>query len=351
MWNQLTSLDNLFLAYKNASRGKRGKPSVATYEMDLEQNIFNLQEQLLSGGYQHGPYHSFYIHDPKRRLISAADFADRVVHHALCQVIEPPFERKFIHDSYANRVGKGTHRALDRCTYFLRRYPYYLQLDIQQYFPAIDHQLLMAKLATPIPDQTVLKLCAHILRSGEGVLTDTYQMIYFPGDDLFAVHRPRGLPIGNLTSQFWANVYLNDLDHFIKRQLKVPGYIRYVDDMLLFGNDKKQLWGWWLAVVEELSQLRLTVHGTQPQPTPSTHGVTFLGFRCFPGCRRLKRQKAVYARRKLKRDWQAVQAGQLSLQDFQVRLESWINHARYGDTWGLRRAIFEDLDILSREAS
>ena len=162
MWQQLISLDNLFLAFKNASRGKRSKPSVATYEMNLEERIFNLREQLLTGRYQHGPYHSFYIHDPKHRLISAADFEDRVVHHALCQVIEPPFERKFIYDSYANRVGKGTHRALDRCTHDLRRFRYYLQFDIQQYFPAIDHQVLMAILAKTIPDQDVLDLCVGV---------------------------------------------------------------------------------------------------------------------------------------------------------------------------------------------
>ena len=339
------------MAYSNAARGKRAKPCVAAYEMNLEENVFDLQARLIHGTYQHGPYHSFYIHDPKLRLISAADFEDRVVHHALCQVIEPIFERKFIDDSYANRVGKGTHRALDRCTHYLRRFNNYLQLDIQQYFPAIDHQVLMGKLAKSITDQDVLNLCAHILRSGEGVLTDTYQMVYFPGDDLFAVNRPRGLPIGNLTSQFWANVYLNELDHFIKRQLKCPGYIRYVDDMLLFGSDKQQLWGWWLAVVNNLAQLRLTVHGKQPQPTPSDHGVTFLGFRCFPGYRRLKRQKALHARRKIKRDWYAVQAGHMAIEDFQIRLHSWINHARYGDTWGLRRAILQDLDLLYMETN
>jgi RNA-directed DNA polymerase len=351
MWQQLTSLNNLFLAYKHASRGKRSKPDVASYEFNLEENIFNLREQLIHGTYQHGAYHSFYIHDPKQRLISAADFKDRVVHHALCQVIEPLFEPKFIHDSYANRVGKGTHRALDRCTHNLRRYQYYLQLDIQQYFPAIDHRIMMEKLSSTIMDLDVLDLCENILRSGEGVLTDTYQMVYFPGDDLFALHRPRGLPIGNLTSQFWANVYLNELDHYIKRQLKCPGYIRYVDDMLLFGNDKKQLWDWWLAVVEGLAQLRLTVHGTQPQPTPVAHGVTFLGFRCFPGYRRLKRQKAVFARKKIKQDWRQVQQGDMTIEDFQVRLQSWINHARYGDTWGLRQAILQDLDIVHMEAN
>lgn len=347
MWQKLTSLENLFNAYCAASKGKRSKPDVARFEFNLEENIFNLQLELVTGSYQHGSYHSFYIHDPKKRLISAASFKDRVVHHALCNLIEPLYERKFIYDTYANRVGKGTHRALDRCTQYLRRFPYYLQLDLRQYFPSIDHEILINILAEEIRDQKVLALCEEILKSGVGVLHDEYQMIYFPGDDLFALNRPRGLPIGNLTSQFWANVYLNKLDHFIKRKLKCPGYIRYVDDMLLFANSKTELHEIWAAVVSFLAGLRLTVHQRQSQPTPAAHGVTFLGFRCFPTHRRLKRVKAVYGRRKIKEAWARVGNGELSFEDFSHRLQSWINHAQHGDTWGLRQSILSEIDILS----
>lgn len=348
-WEALTSLTNLFSAYKRASRGKRSKPDVARYEVNLEDNIFCLREKLISHTYQHGSYHSFYIHDPKKRLISAACFEDRVVHHALCQIIEPPIEKSFIYDSYANRIGKGTHKALDRCTQYLRRFDNYLQLDVRQYFPSIDHAILMKFLSMKIQDEQVLACCQHILKSGVGVLNEVYRMVYFPGDDLFAVNRPRGLPIGNLTSQFWANVYLNDLDHRIKRQIRCPGYVRYVDDMLLFSDSKAELRTMWSSVVKALADLRLTIHQKEPQPTPSGHGVTFLGFRCFPDHRRLKRTKTVYARRRIKADWIAAQKNEITLESFSQRLQSWISHASYGDTWGLRRSILKELDLLDGE--
>jgi retron-type reverse transcriptase len=182
--------------------------------LDIE--LLNLHRELTTESYQPGEYVHFTIHEPKRRLISAAPFRDRVVHHALCNVIEPIYERKFIDDSYANRQGKGTHAALDRCTQFLRRYHYVLQCDVQQFFPAIDQAILKQILARTIACAPTLDLCERIIDSGQGVLTGEYALRWFPGDDLLAAARPRGLPIGNLTSQFWANVYLNELDEIIQ---------------------------------------------------------------------------------------------------------------------------------------
>jgi len=238
MYSQLVSWDNLYLAYRKAAKGKRGKPSAARFEYRLEDNLIQLQQELLTKTYRPGQYHSFYIHEPKRRLISAAPFRDRVVHHALCNLIAPLFERSFISDSYANREGKGTHRALDRAQQFARRYRYVLQCDIRQFFPSIDHAILRDILVRKIDDPDVMWLVDLILESGVGVLSKEYKMAYFPGDDLFAINRPRGLPIGNLTSQFWANCYLNPFDHFVKRELHCQGYLRYVDDSLFFGDDK-----------------------------------------------------------------------------------------------------------------
>ena len=131
--------DNLYAAYRKAAKGKRGRAAAAGFEYRLEDNLVQLQDELAAETYRPGAYASFTIHEPKRRLISAAPFRDRVVHHALCNISEPLFERSFIHDSYANRVGKGTHRALDRCQQFARRYRYVLQCDICQFFPSIDH--------------------------------------------------------------------------------------------------------------------------------------------------------------------------------------------------------------------
>ena len=209
LYSQVWDWDNLLLAYRKASKGKRGKPPVASFECHLEDNLIQLQRQLRDRSYWPGQYVSFYIHEPKRRLISAAPFRDRVVHHALCNVVEPLFERSFIFDSYANRVGKGAHRALDRCQQFARRHRYVLQCDLRQFFPSIDHAILRDTLSRVITEEDVMWLVDRILASGVGVLNDEYEMVWFPDDDLFATNRPRGLPIGNLTSQFWANCYLN----------------------------------------------------------------------------------------------------------------------------------------------
>jgi len=262
-----------------------------------------------------------------------------VAHHALCHVIEPIFERRFIADSYANRVGKGTHRALDRCTEFMRRYRYVLPCDVRQFFPSIDHAILRGILSRTIADPDVLWLIDRILASGVGVLAEEYEMRWFPGDDLLSPLRPRGLPIGNLTSQFWANVYLNELDQFVKRELKCAAYERYVDDFLLFANDKEQLWAWREAVIAKLAALRLTLHEERAQPQPVREGLTFLGFRVYPDHRRLKRENVLGWRRRYAALRVAYAAGELSWERLDASVQGWINHARYGDTWGLRRAI------------
>lgn len=338
MYTQLTSWDNLLLAYRKASKGKRGQPNVAAFEHCLEENLLQLQAKLRAQTYQPGPYNSFYIHEPKRRLISAAPFRDRVVHHALCNLIEPIFERSFIHDSYANRVGKGTHRALNRCQAYARRYSYVLQGDVRQFFPSIDHAILRQLLAAKLPDPQVMWLIDRILASGVGVLSEAYDMVWFPGDDLFAVNRPRGLPIGNLTSQFWGNVYLNPFDHFVKRELRCGGYVRYVDDFLLFGEDKAVLWQWREAVVRRLARFRLTIHD-RAQPRPVTEGIPFLGFVVFPQHRRLKRRKGIHFRRRLKGKILLYRQGDLSLAELNACVRGWVNHARYGNTVGLRKAV------------
>jgi RNA-directed DNA polymerase len=345
LYPQVWNWDNLYTAYRQARKGKRGKGPVADFEFFLEDNLVWLQEELRTQTYRPGSYHSFYICEPKRRLISAAPFRDRVVHHALCQVIEPIFERRFIHDSYANRVGKGTHRALDRCTYFARRYRYVLPCDVRQFFPSIDHAVIRGILGRLIACPDTMWLIDRILESGVGVLSEEYEMQWFPGDNLLAASRPRGLPIGNLTSQFWANCYLNELDQFIKRELKCPAYLRYVDDFPLFADDKPTLWRWREEVIAFSRALRLTIHEDQAQPRPVTEGIPFLGFIVFPTHRRLKRRKGIAFQRRLKALLRRYEAGEIELEQLEASLQGWINHVRYGDTWGLRRAILSEVAI------
>jgi len=217
VFHAIYRFENLLDAAAKAAKGKRGKSSVAAFEYRLADELLMLQQELKAGSYTPGAYTHFYIHDPKRRRISAAPFRDRVVHHALCNVIEELFERHFIADSYANRKGKGTHRAVTRVQAHARRYRYALRLDIVKYFPAIDHEILLRCLACVVSDADTLALIATIIASGDGILDQEYQPTLFEGDDLLALCRPRGLPIGNLTSQFWANCYLHPIDLFIKR--------------------------------------------------------------------------------------------------------------------------------------
>jgi retron-type reverse transcriptase len=340
---KLYDWENLLAAWRNASRGKRGRGATARYEILLADNLLGLQARLQEQTYQPGPYANFYVHEPKKRLISAAPFYDRVAHHALCNITQPYFEQKFIADSYANRIGKGTHRALNRATQFARRYKYVLQCDVVQFFPSLDHAILSQTLSKMLPDQSVNWMIERVLASGQGVLADEYDMVYFPGDTLFAANRPRGLPIGNLTSQLWANCYLNPFDHFVKRELSCPAYLRYVDDFLLFGDDKKQLWRWREAILKRLERFRLTIHEENALVRPVTDGIPFLGFIIFPEYRRLKPRKGYAFRRKL---WHLLKTGQA--EKIQPSVRGWINHARYGDTFGLRRAILGEFGILAR---
>lgn len=349
-YSQVWDWDNLLLAYRKASKGKRGKPPAASFEYHLEDNLIQLQSELRDRSYRPGRYVSFYIHEPKRRLISAAPFRDRVVHHALCNVIEPLFERSFIFDSYANRAGKGTHRALDRCQRFARRNRYALQCDLRQFFPSIDHAILRDTLRRVIGDEDVMWLVDRILASGVGVLSDEYEMAWFRNDDLFAMNRPRGLPIGNLTSQFWANCYLNPFDHFVKRELRCqgrsPAYLRYVDDFLLFGDDKRQLWTWREAIVERLACLRLTIHEKRAQVRPVTEGIPFLGFVVFRHRRRLKRRKGIAYRRRLKELVEQYVDGEIALEQVTASVQGWVNHVRYGDTMALRETLLGSVSVL-----
>jgi RNA-directed DNA polymerase len=345
MYAQLCSWDNLLLAYRRASKGKRGHPSVAAFEYRLEDNLLQLRRELWDKTYRPGPYHSFYVHDPKCRLISAAPFRDRVIHHALCNLIEPIFERSFIADSYANRVGKGTHRALDRCQQFARRYRYVLQCDVRQFFPSIDQAILQSILGRKLSNPDVMWLVGRILESGVGVLDEEYEMVWFPEDGLLALFRPRGLPIGNLTSQFWANCYLNPFDHFVKRELGCKGYLRYVDDLLFFADGKATLWGWQEAVVEWLARLRLAIHPAA-HPRPVTEGIPFLGFTVFPTHRRLKRCRGIAFQRRFKRLVAHYAVGELEHERLTASVQGWVNHARYGDTWGLRRAVLGKAVVL-----
>lgn len=342
-FRQLCSWENLVLSWRKAACGKRGTGSVARFEYRAEEHLADLKERLLAGTYRPGEYVHFHIKDPKRRKISAIGFRDRVVHHALCNVIEPRFECSFIADSYANRIGKGTHRAVDRLQGFARRYRYVLRADIVQHFASVDHAILLDILGRRISEPDVMALVEAITGSGRGVLDDEYRFVRFPGDDLFAICRPRGMPIGNLTSQFWSNCYLHPFDVFVKRELGCLAYLRYVDDFALFADSKRELWAWKAAISERLARLRLVIHETRAQVQPVAAGIPWLGFVVHPTHRLVKARRVRSAHRRLRSRLAAYHAGEISFAELDASIQGWINHVRHADTWGLRRHVLDTL--------
>ena len=346
LYPQITSFDNLYLAFKAARKGKRSRPDVAEFEFNLEGNLLDLQKELQEETYTPGEYRNFQIFDPKPRLISAAPFRDRVVHHALCRVIEPLFDRRFIHDTYACRKGKGTHAAIDRAQSFSGRYPHVLKCDIEHFFPRMDHTILYQQFTHVLADHQTLHLCRLILESGRQIHKEV-ESAYFDGDDLFSAVRPRGLPIGNLTSQFWANVYLNPLDHFVKRELKCPAFVRYVDDFLLFSEYKADLHKYRSEVIHFLSSLRLTLHENEAQVFPTHTGIPFLGWRVYPDHLRLKRRNGVAFQRRFAQMRRHYQHGRITREQMKAGLLGWIAHVQHGQTWGLRRSLLTQSTISS----
>ena len=339
LWPELTGFANLLAAAQAAAAGKRRRPDVAAFLLDLEPNLFALQRELLAESYQPGPYRTFTILDPKPRQISAAPFRDRVIHHALTRVLEPIFERRFSPHSYACRVGKGTHKALACSREGVRRYPYALKCDVRKYFASIDHEILNEQLRRVIKCAPTLRLAAAII-AGSNPQEEAIQ--YFPGDDLFTpFERRRGLPLGNQTSQFFANVYLHPLDTLIGERLRPGLWARYVDDLILFANDKRGLRAMREAIEVELAGARLTLHPRKSVVRPCGGGITFLGWRLASRGARLTRGNVVRFGRRMKRLGREFASGAADWQQVEQSVRAWIAHASFGGTQVLRERLFE----------
>ena len=335
LYPEICSFENLLCAARKAVKGKRSKQAAARFLFYLEPELIGLQREFLEQTYRPGAYTQFTIHDTKKRLISAAPFRDRVVHHALCNIIEPIFEKGFIFDSYACRKGKGTHAAVDRYQAFSRKCRYVLKGDIVRYFPSIDHRILMARIGRRISCKRTLWLASKIIGS---LLHD--RAVYFPGDDLFApLNRKHGIPIGNLTSQFFANIYLDGFDHWVKEELCQKFYVRYVDDFVIFGNDKNALREVLFRCRDSLESLRLRLHPGKSRVHQVKEGLDFLGYRTFPSYRLLRKSNARHSRRRLRKLEGQYNSGHISMEKIQASVRSWVAHASHADTYHLRKKI------------
>ncbi|MBD2365440.1 RNA-dependent DNA polymerase [Anabaena minutissima FACHB-250] len=342
LYPQIIKFYNILLASRQAQKGKRFRDNILDFNYHLETELIRLQKQLTDKTYQPGNYRTFHLINPKSRLISAAPYRDRVVHHALCNIIVPIFERTFIADSYANRLGFGTHRALRRFIDFARNSRYVLQCDIRKYFPSIDHIILKELIRRKIKCPDTLWLIDTIIDNSNEQET---VIDYFSGDNLLTpVTRRKGLPIGNLTSQFFSNIYLNGFDHFVKEQLKISKYVRYVDDFALFSDDPELLADARGAIEEYLAQLRLKIHPVKSQLFETKIGASFLGFRIFPATIRVRNNNLHQARRRLKRLQTDYAQGRIKLEKVNQSIQSWFAHLEHGDTWQLRQQIFTLLE-------
>lgn len=339
LFSGIASFAALEAAAQRAACGKRRKPGVAAFLARLEREVLRLERELIEGAWRPGRYVEIAVRDPKPRTVSAAPFRDRVVHHALCAVIEPLFERGFVFDSYANRKGKGAHRAVVRYERFRNRFSSVLRCDVYRYFPAIDHEILKALVRRRVRCARTLRLIDAII-DGSNPQEPVHR--YYPGDDLLTpFERRRGLPIGNLTSQLFANVYLDGLDHFAKERLRARGYLRYVDDFALFHDDPDVLEEWRRRIEGYLARRRLSLHPRKTWAAPTAETTAFLGYVLLPdGRRRLPDENVRRFRGRLRSLRDRVRAGAMTPEEARPRVASWVAHARHANTRRLRRALF-----------
>ncbi len=327
LWDKIVSFDNLLVAAQSAARGKRHVAGVARFIERIEPEVLALQRELQAGTYRPGRAYTFRIHDPKERTITAAPFRDRVVHHALIDPLEPLFDRRMVYESFACRKGKGTHAALRHAARLVRRYAFFFKFDVERCFDSIAHDVVMETLERILKDYRVLGLCETILSAGgrserSGV----------------------GLPIGNLTSQWFANLVLDRLDHHVKERMRIPGYVRYMDDFVLFAGDRGRLVDARREVENFLAEsVRLTLKRRATLLAPASQGLPFLGWRIHWAVTRLRPANLKRTRQRLKHRLWEYRTGMLSEDRLCDAVRSVAAHLEHGTTRALRRKMFDSL--------
>lgn len=324
LFEKIVTFENLLLASKKAIRGKKGKHSVASFYFDLENEIIELKRELESGSYRPGPYTQFEILEPKPRKICSSVFRDRVVHHAICNYLEPIFEDRAIYDSYACREKKGSHVAVVRCQKFTRKFAYYLKCDVRKFFESVDHEVLKRLLRRILKDERLLHLLDLIIDHE------------VPGGQ-----KGKSIPIGNLTSQHFANFYLDGLDHHIKDHLGVRGYVRYMDDFISFSDRKEDLHSLLTEIRTFLNDsLNLKLKEKVTTLAPVTEGVSFLGFRVYPQLIRIKRENLTRLRTKVRRKEELYVKGKITEKELIQSVGSMVSHVSHANSLSERRQIF-----------
>jgi retron-type reverse transcriptase len=320
---KIAETSNLELAFYRAAKGKREKLEVIEYNKNLYENLFQLKEQILNNKLQVGNYNYFTIYDPKKRIICAAPFPQRVLHHALMNICHPHFERKQIFDSYATRLGKGTFAALDRAFYLNQKYKWFLKLDFRKYFDSIDHAVLNIQLRNLFKDKLLLNYFDLII-------------------DSYSVSNGKGVPIGNLTSQYFANLYLAKADHYAWEELKIP-CVRYMDDVVLWANDKDILLkagNEYKLYTEENLQLVLKPFCLNR----NEKGLPFLSFLLFPNEIKLAHRSRIRFIKKLKKYHEHLESSEWTQKEFQNHITPLIEFTRHANANAFRKKILQNMN-------
>lgn len=329
IFEQIISLENLFIAWQEFCKGKRNKSDVQVFELHLEDNIFSLHSDLIQGKYKCGFYQRFNINDPKPRIIHKAPVRDRLLHHAIHRVLYPIYDKTFVFDSYSCRKDKGAHKAFARLVQMARKISktytascWALKCDIKKFFDSIDHQILIKLLRKRIEDCKLLNLLRQIIES-------------------FYVTPGKGLPLGNLTSQLLVNIYLDPLDKFIRHKLKARYYLRYADDILLLGPRRKQLLNYQRAIGCFLNdKLKLELHPIKTHLRKIFWGIDFVGYVALPHYN-LPRPKTI--KRIIKR---SVNLSQNNFEVYKASLSSYLGYLKHVS--GYRMAVILKSLVLQR---
>ena len=342
LFEKLISLENLQEAYQKASKHKSGNPEVIEFEKHAPLHLAKLHKELKTKTYTPKPLQKFILRDPKTRTICVSDFRDRIIHHALVNILQPIYEPRFICDSYASRKGKGTLPAIKRLDKFVKRVTkngqtipnarnnnevqgYALKADIKHYFDTVNHEILLSILAQRVKDENVLWLTKVIL--------DHYNS-GIPG---------KGMPLGNWTSQFFANIYLNELDQFIKHKLKAKQYIRYVDDFVILHQNKTILIKYEQQIKAFLKKLKLELHPDKCKIIPLKRGVSFLGFRTYYHHRLILQRNLRKILNRLKEMLELYKCKSIDAYDIDETLHGWSAYAMQANTYRLRQRLTEDV--------
>lgn len=351
IYSQIYDFDNLYQAYLNARKTKRYRNDVLKFTDNLEENLIQLQNELIWHKYKVGEYREFYVYEPKKRLIMALPFRDRVVQWAIYQILNPEFEKMFIDDSFACRVGKGTHRAVKRLHYWLcqvdrkERQFHYLKMDISKYFYRIDHDVLINILSNKIDDNETLRLLKEIINSED---TAFGLPLGCNVEDTSIRLKEKGIPIGNLTSQMFANLYLNELDQFAKRTLKLKYYIRYMDDIIILLDNKRELHNI-KNTIQEFLENNLELHlNKKTAIRPINLGIEFVGYRLWSTHIKLRKVSVMKMKKRLKFLQKQYSKGNVSLQQINFTVQSYLGILNHCNSYCLKNKIFKNF-ILKKE--